>query len=329
MQVLKFSFQLQPKYTFSFYDWSRGYVFDRLEKIDQTTFQKTIVLQFNGTVLYALIRLTKQNTVADTLPVSVSVSLKGDFNDSIHSKSITVDEKEIKKTIITKITEYLGISEDLSQFYDMLASYKNIQPYINQFKGYRLSSVLTREWMPLLAFLTTNTTVKNYYSYLKHFKLHWGNKLSFNNQIVTFLPSINDLLVNKLEEHHFRAIRLGYRSKFLPSILRKLHKFPLEWASTATIVDEKLNFLMSLPGIGSYSARTTLLYGLREYTIAFVDVYVRKVLNYFFNLTVKSENKIYHFLDDNFAPYQGLVVDWLTAIFPYIIQSKDPQIKFA
>ncbi len=103
-----------------------------------------------------------------------------------------------------------------------------------------------------------------------------------------------------------------------------------EWISKSKNTPEKLSFLTSLPGIGSYSARATLLYGLREYSVAFVDVYIRKLLHFFFGLDSKiSEKKIFHFLDENFAPFQGLTIDWLSAIFPLANQSDEFQIKLA
>ena len=179
--------------------------------------------------------------------------------------------------------------------------------------GYRLSSLLSLEWMPIYAFLSTNTTLKSYYLFLDNIINYWGSKISYKNQELVSLPLLDDLLY--VDEIQLRKTKIGYRAKYFPLMISKLVNNPLYWARSANNFSERYKFLLAIKGIGDYSARTTLLYGPKDYSIAFVDSFIRSLMYEFFSLPKETSiNKIYTFLEEHFSPYQGLLLDWLTAV---------------
>lgn len=321
---LNFEFKIIPHQSFSFVNWSRGYVFDRLYRISKKQFQKTISIALNGVLLHFVITLYKDTTIADLLPIHIQVQQVGPTSSEL-SKHQT---QQMKQTIKKRIIHYLGLDDQLDLFFELLSSHVHLSSYVNILPGYQLSSVLDVEWMPLFTFLTTNTTIQNYYQFLQQFKKRWGYTAIFKDNRFNFYPKLADLLT--ISENEFRDIKLGYRAKYLPSLLTQLHQSSQKWLTKTENIQEKLTYLQALPGIGPYSARTTLLYGLREYSVAFVDVYVRKVLQFFFKLDLKLTTKnIYAYLDEHFFPYQGLLIDWISALYHVVSQSKELQIKFA
>jgi endonuclease III len=331
MNLIEFdSFVLSPIAPFSFDDWSRGYVFDRLFKISSTEYQKNFQAELFGYRFFWIMTFSKETTSVNCDPISVKIDSVSDSKTKNPLIQLNLSQNQInkiKKTLICQIELYLGLTEELSSFYELLSNHKILNPFIHLLEGYRLSSVLNIEWMPLLSYLTTNTTIKNYYQNLFSFTKQWGKIIKINGRVLNFPPLIKDL--KSIREEEFRLIKLGYRAKYLPKIITFLNENHVKWSSKSTNSQEKLTLLTKQPGIGPYSARTTLLYGLREYSIPFVDVYIRKILHYFFNLEPKtSERKIYEFLNAEFAPYQGLIIDWLSAIYPIVSKSKDVQIKF-
>ena len=58
---------------------------------------------------------------------------------------------------------------------------------------------------------------------------------------------------------------------------------------------------------------------MRKYSIGFVDSFVKIVMNHYFQTDLKISNKsLLAFLDKKFYPYQGLIVDWLTAVYSFL-----------
>ena len=52
-----------------------------------------------------------------------------------------------------------------------------------------------------------------------------------------------------------------------------------------------LKQLQKMKGIGDYSARCILLYGLRDYSVGFVDSFIKILMNKYFKIDKKIANR--------------------------------------
>lgn len=310
MNEFTFSYQKTPIEPFSFINWSKGYIFSRLEKISQNVFQKCFTASINSSKIFVKAIFEKKTVEANTSPLTIKIScFPIDESKSIEDLQI----ENLKSYLQAEINRYLGLNDDYSNFYKIIKEYEQFSQFIPLLAGYRLSSVLSLEWMPIYAFLSTNTTLKSYYLFLDNIINYWGSKISYKNQELVSLPLLDDLLY--VDEIQLRKTKIGYRAKYFPLMISKLVNNPLYWARSANNFSERYKFLLAIKGIGDYSARTTLLYGPKDYSIAFVDSFIRSLMYEFFSLPKETSiNKIYTFLEEHFSPYQGLLLDWLTAV---------------
>ena len=310
MNEFTFRYQKTPLEPFSFLHWSKGYIFSRLERTSPLTFQKCFVVAMNGSKIFVRATFEKQTVEADTFPLTITVNCFA-LPGSQELANIPVDH--LKRSLQTEIDRYLGLDDNYSGFYKLITDYDQFSHYLPFLSGYRLSGVLSLDWMPIYAFLSTNTTLKSYYLFLDNITSYWGHKISYNNQELLSLPLLDDLIY--IDEIQFRKTKIGYRAKYFPLIINTLVKEPLYWANSVNTFSERYKFLLSIKGLGEYSARTTLLYGLKDYSVAFVDSFIRSLMHEFFYLTKETSVKvIYTFLEEHFHPYQGLLLDWLTAV---------------
>ena len=223
--------------------------------------------------------------------------------------------QKAKETII----KYLGAEEDLSSFYKFVDEFEELSNQQNILPGYRLSSVLMREWMPVLGFLSTNTTVDMYHTFLINFLHRWGIQVKLEKSVIPSFPPLMNLI--NLQDDDYRKTKIGYRSKYMPELINNIVTKKLSLENLEIILEAEdnkkvLKYLQESKGIGDYTARCILLYGLRNYSVGFVDSFIKIIMNEYFKTNKKIANKeLLKIIDDKFYPYQGLMIDWLTAIY--------------
>lgn len=303
--------QVTPKYSFSFSDWCYGYIFQQLYKISDNRFANAFYVQDDSNLWLINSTFEHDATKFQKEPITFSFNFFSEQNNSfIYNED---PPRDLQKLALERTRFYLGVDEDLSDFIKFTTEFEELTGLQKILQGYRLSGVLMMEWMPLFAFLSTNTTVDMYHTFLMNFLQKWGIKSNYNDYLLVSFPPLKDL--DKISESIYRETKIGYRAKYMAEILQALGKDNLYDEKDDAVLLKKLQ---KIKGIGDYSARTTLLYGMRKYNIAFVDSFVKIVMNHYFHTDLKIANKsLLQFLEQKFSPYQGLLVDWLTAIYSF------------
>ena len=310
-------FTIVPKSVFSFQDWSYGYIFHQLYQITKSEYGNSFYLYLDSEVFFisSKFKIFDHKSTINKLHFFMEVYNQNKKNELILEEDpndyIT---KKAKETII----KYLGAEEDLSSFYKFANEFDELSNLQNVLPGYRLSSVLMREWMPILGFLSTNTTVDMYHTFLKNFLLRWGIQVKLDKSIIPSFPPLMNLI--NLQDDDYRKTKIGYRSKYMPELINNIvtKKLPLEKLEAILETEDikrVLKYLQESKGIGDYTARCILLYGFRNYSVGFVDSFIKIIMNEYFKTDKKVANKeLMKIIDDKFYPYQGLMIDWLTAI---------------
>jgi 3-methyladenine DNA glycosylase/8-oxoguanine DNA glycosylase len=309
------SVKITPKYPFSFNNWSHGYIFQPLfflnsNESNEFTISFTII---DESIIWLInVILISKSSIASKEPIDISFKY---FRLEKNSNFLKSDDPpiDVQSIVNTKIIEYLGLNDDFQPFYKFVMEFETLQPLINLIPGYRLSGVLATDWMPVLAYLSTNTTVEMYHRFLKDFLRYWGLKINNSTKILPSFPPLD--LMSHIQEQEYRKTKIGYRAKYMQELI---HSFVIEPNIINHAVDNQvlLKNLMKIKGIGEYSARTILLYGQKDYTVGFVDSFVKILLNEYFGVDKKLPNKsLMEIIDKKFYPFQGLMIDWLTAVY--------------
>ncbi len=311
-------FNFKPNYFFSFSDWSYGYIFQQLYQLSKIEYGNSFYFFQNNELLFVSTKFKQIKTKEkeDNLHFTLEFYTQNQNNELIHLEN---PSEEILKIAKETIIDYLGVGEDLTEFYKFANQFEELESLKNILPGYRLSSVLMRDWMPVLGFLSTNTSVEMYHTFLINFLEHWGIKVKLDHSVIPSFPPLHHL--KGLQDQDYRKTKIGYRSKYMPEIVNKIisKELPLDNLESLLADEDKKNLLKKLQsakGIGDYTARGILLYGLRDYSVGFVDSFIKIIMNKYFNTDRKIANKeLMKKIDEIFYPYQGLMIDWLTAIY--------------
>jgi len=312
--------KLIPKYPFNFHDWCYGYIFSQLYQISKTKYANSFYIKENGDSWFisSVFTYPDKPKAKDTFSISTRY-YKNEKGDKL--QQVVNPEVSLKQKVEEHINHYLGLNEDLTGFYKFVNEFQELGELTNTLPGYRLSSVLIKEWMPIFSYLSTNTTVNMFHTFLELFLEYWGKNIAFDNYKVPCFPLLENLV--HLKEEDYRKAKIGYRAKYLPEMISQLlaKSYPLDYNNYLIEQEDKVKLLKQLKkvkGVGDYSARTILLYGLRDYSVAFVDSFIKIIMNKYFKTDLKIENKeLQIIIDKKFYPYQGLMIDWLCAVYSF------------
>ena len=313
--------EIIPAEPFSFQEWRRGYVFEPLNEISTTRFNSQFSLVDSKETYVINVIYTKQTQILTKDPIKVECEIFR-YNGRGLGPPLADIPSFLQEGILKKVQNYLGSNERMAEFRKFASEFDEIKDFKDMMPSYRLASVLMTEWMPIFAYLSTNTTVKMYHSFLKEFKSLWGLEVPRNAEKQLSLPPLGFMV--GLTDNDYRKTKVGFRARFLPEMVLKFAEESSSWKNASDDYEKALKTLMSVKGIGDYSARTTLLYGLRMYHIGFVDSFVKTLMNTYFGVDKSTTNtKLLKYIDSRFSPFQGLLIDWLTGIHQIKEESKN------
>lgn len=312
--------KLIPKFPFSFNNWCYGYIFSQLYQINSTEYANSFYIKNNNKTWFisSVFNYPEKPKPTDYFSITNRIY---EYNKDNKLHLIANPDDMVLKKVKETINHYLGLQDDLTNFYKFVEEFEEIRKIRNVLPGYRLSSVLLKEWMPVFAYLSTNTTVDMFHTFLEKFLEHWGINVPYGTYSIPSFHVLENLI--PLKEEDYRTAKVGYRAKYLPEMIQQLlsKSYPLDYNFYDYEQDDKnilLKQLKKIKGVGDYSARTILLYGLKDFSVGFVDSFIKIIMNHYFKTDRKiSNNELQKIIDDKFYPYQGLMIDWLCAVYSY------------
>lgn len=316
-------FKITPSSPFSFEEYSEGYIFEPLYRLNPTTFTNSFSLVQDSETWFINAKYSKEEIEATDEPITINLI----YYRQIKNKSYELLDNPpelIKSLAKNRVINFLGLNDDLHKFYNFIGEFDELSKFKKLIPGFRLSGALAIEWLPILAYLSTNTTVNMYHTFLQNFLSAWGVHNGNKKVVPPAFPPVTNILPVKDEE--YRKTKIGYRAKYLPVLVDQLQTFTLPKDVTTVNKLDLLKQLKKLTGIGDYSARCIILYGLKDFSMPFVDSYVKFLMKEYFGIEKDITNpSLLKILNEKFHPYQGLLIDWLTAV--HSVANKLPNTK--
>ncbi len=210
--------------------------------------------------------------VTQKKPLSRSVQLKIESSKAL-------DNTDINLTI-DKIRYEIGLDEKMQILKEIRDSDPLVGIAVRSNPGFRLFANTNIQEVVILTILSQNTSFFNYLSTTKAFFNKYGTKVAWDKSLKGF-PN-NETLAN-MTSKDWLELKLGYKSKFLSNLtLEDLENF--ETYANYPILKRGLDGLRKIKGVGHYTARCLMIYGSRRYEYAFLDSYVREVLQHKYDL---------------------------------------------
>ncbi len=285
-------FKIPSKHPIDFSEYHKGYIFPFCD-IDEVSFRKTFLV--------------------DRKLVRVQVQADSESSLVVNLTSPDLGSERVRDQVIRWITYIFDLDNSHQPALDRLSELANeINSPAPQGLGFL--SVHSADEMLLNALLSQNTTAKFYFKMSENIAKTFGKNLALDNTESWTYPSIIHL--NKQKVERLAKCKIGYRIRSLPFIAEFLRNF-LEEEFSELSLSEMYKKLVSIKGIGDYSARCFQIYYLKRYEVVFVDSWVRHVMNRLFGTPKKiTVRQLEEFCEQKFGSQRALVLDYLLANLP-------------
>jgi len=157
-----------------------------------------------------------------------------------------------------------------------------------------------------------NTVFKRLYSMMHNLSVRFGQRLTLSGADYYGFPTARDLAA--VSEDDLRACKVGYRARVIARLARELvsRQIDLEALKAATTAEAK-EFLLTLPGVGPYTANLVLSVGLRRTDVVHLDSYVRATMSkFYFDGRSPSDDEIEAYARSHWAGFESLAIGLLT-----------------
>jgi len=245
----------------------------------------------------------------------------------------TVDEPRLKCTIISegqmnemdlenavrKVRFYLGVDEDLKQFYELARDDELFQPLVNSYYGHHLVKFLSIFEAVVWAILMKEFHTEQAGSIKKNIQKRLGSIININGVIYRAFPGPDDILRIAEDELKLAIPDTAIREQIIDSaeFLRNVDKYELRDQSYSSVKEK----LLKLNGIDERAAIFILRHGLgRTREIMYTDSQLTTAVTRIYGRRHRIDlNKIKE-LADHYGVWKGYWAHYLkldnTGAFP-------------
>jgi 3-methyladenine DNA glycosylase/8-oxoguanine DNA glycosylase len=205
----------------------------------------------------------------------------------------------------------LGVSEDLSDFYDFASQHPELRRSLRALSGYRLKATYDLHEALISAIISQNTSFQGFRKMLLAVISACGPCENIGDRSIHAFPGPEALA--RVKPASLLPLGLGYRSEVIPTVSQAILG-GLDGEIQEMGSEESVSRLMEIKGIGQYTAGCALLYGLRRYDAFYTDSYVTKVFGeLFFKDRIPRDSEIRTWSAERWGRYRGLALDLVLA----------------
>lgn len=224
-------------------------------------------------------------------------------------------EKSVDHINVEEFVQWaLGLNEDLTGFYNVIEDDAILREVPRSLQGMRMRT--TGFWNALLiAICQQNTSFIQGWSMLCRIYKLFGMKVKLNG-IKSILPlSPRDFLTSEAEAK-LREAKVGYRAKTIMHAASMIEKGYFEHLER--LKDEEAEEkLKEIKGVGSYTARLTLVLSQRRYSLLPLDRWLKRLAEEIYKLKNVEEE-----LKARWKEWCGLAVFFTTVVLDAEVLSK-------
>lgn len=205
---------------------------------------------------------------------------------------------------------YFDLDRDYSAIERQLGSDAVLAPAVRAGSGIR---ILNQEpFEALISFIiSTNNNIPRIKGIIERLCTQFGNRAvdGQGNEYFTF-PDAHTLAGLSLEA--LSSVRAGFRDKYILDAARKVDSGEINLADLKTVSCERaVAQLCRIKGVGSKVANCVALFGLSHHSAFPIDVWVRRVMQYYFSDRIAEGSDIASFAQKRFGKLGGYAQQYL------------------
>lgn len=243
----------------------------------------------------------------------------GSYTGVAFSKVLNVKSDTEAKTVVLKNTgmedfnniwfNYFDLGRDYGSLKRQLAEDPVLDMAIKHGQGIR---ILRQEpWELVISYIiSANNSIPLISRSINLLSELYGRPLSYNGRTYYAFPTVEELSCAGLED--INRCRAGFRCKYIYNTtqLVKAGEADLEMIAGLDI-DSARKELMKLPGVGPKVADCIMLFSMQKFEAYPIDVWVKRVTEYFFLEKDVSMKEIQQFAKQKFGSLAGFAQEYL------------------
>lgn len=205
--------------------------------------------------------------------------------------------------------DYFDLNRDYGDIKERLSEDDVLKEAIKFGNGIRI--LKQDEWETLISFIiSANNRIPMIKKAIKKISEKWGKPITYNGNTYYSFPGPEDL--SSASEEEIEGCNTGFRAKYIRKVIEivlegKIDLYGLKDKS----YEEARESLMELPGVGPKVSDCVLLFSMRHYKAFPVDVWVKRVMQYFYLTPDVSLPKIEKYAQDKYKDLAGFAQQYL------------------
>jgi len=243
----------------------------------------------------------------------------GSYTGIAFGKVLNVKSDYDKKTVVLGNTglkdfwniwfEYFDLGRDYGAIKEVLSEDPVLHMAINYGKGIR---ILKQEpWELLISYImSANNSIPMISRSISLLSEMYGKQVCYRGKAYYTFPTPEELLGAGIEG--ISLCRAGFRCKYIYQAVKIVNsgEIRLEEIAALDIYDARRS-LMKVPGVGPKVADCIMLFSMQKYEAYPVDVWVKRVTEYFFLGRDVKMKEIQHFAEGKFGSMAGFAQEYL------------------
>ena len=204
--------------------------------------------------------------------VDKSIILIKQISNGLEFESFPQSEKELKP----QLKYYLSLHDDLEIILKSIAVDRNIQSYIDQYKGMRI--LKQDPWECLISFIcSSNSNVLRVKQNVEDMSAAYGEKIEAFGSVRHTFPSPKQL--ENASISMLRQLKLGYRAAYIYEAVKMVSQHVINPRSLLEqSYEEALMTLIKIPGVGDKVANCIMLFSMGKDDAFPVDVWIDRII---------------------------------------------------
>ena len=167
-------------------------------------------------------------------------------------------------------------------------------------------------WETLISFIISqNKQIPHIKKLIENISKEYGTYIGdFDNQEYYAFPTIIQL--SKATEEDLRNLKVGFRAPYIIDACNKIKSGEVDLEKLREMdIDIAKNELMKIKGVGNKVADCVLLFGASRHEVFPTDVWVKRVMEYYYFKEETKINKIHSYAKEQFGELAGFAQQYL------------------
>lgn len=205
--------------------------------------------------------------------------------------------------------DYFDLGRDYGKIKDILAKEPVLDTAIKYGRGIR---ILGQEpWEMLISYIVSaNNSIPMISRSIGLLSEAYGKKLQYRGKTYYAFPTPEELAAAAVEE--ISVCRAGFRCKYIHQAVSMVNSGVIKLLEVARMdISSARKELMRIPGVGPKVADCIMLFSMQKHEAYPVDVWVKRVTEYFFLGKDVKMKEIQQFAEEKFGDLAGFAQEYL------------------